>query len=80
MKYLMEEVAKLFDDYREQVSNAWVNEIQTARAEKVPVDLSKVMAKLPNTPFAKFTKLFNEAEDRLEAKHKQTNKKGLFGK
>jgi len=82
MKILQEEVAKLFDEFREQVTKAWVTEIKEAKSEKRSPELATIMDRLPTTPFSKFTKLFNEAEERIEYKHKNNTqgKKGLFGR
>lgn len=81
-KHLMQEMAKYFDEYKEGVTKAWVNEIKEARAEKRNVDLSTVMNNMPNASFERFTRLFNEAEERIEAKYKtkDTKKVGLFGR
>ena len=87
MKYLLDQVAKYFDDYQEELNKSWLDEYNRAKEEKAQgkntkFDVASVMAKQPKISLEKFTKMFTEAQERIDEEYrtKKAPKTGLFSK
>jgi hypothetical protein len=75
MEHLMEQIAVMFDKFRADTIKAFTDEISQARKEQRKLNMEVIMANLPQTPYAEFTKYFNEAKVRIESKQ---TKKSFF--
>lgn len=88
MKYLLQQMSQYFDEYQESLNKSWLNEYNKVKQEKSEgnktsrFDIATVMATQPKISIEKFTKMFTEAEERIDASYKQKKapKTGLFGK
>jgi len=84
MKYLRNQVANYFDEFKKGINDAWLEEYNrcaeaSKKGEKVKFEISNVLKSQPSISFERFDKMFTEAEDRIMANNKQV-KKGLFKK
>ena len=81
MKYLLEQVSQEFDDYRENVNNAWLGEYERAKEAGERFNPANVMKNMPNPSFQKFTKMFTDAQERIDIAYAKPEKpKSLFGR
>jgi len=87
MKYLLQQMAKYFDEYQVELNKSWLDEysrVQKERSEGISTkfELAKVMEKQPKINIEKFTQMFTDAEDRIRQSYanNKSPKTGLFGK
>jgi len=87
MKFLLEKVSEYFDEYADELNKSWLNEFERVKdartkGEKEKFDIAKVMRNQPQINISKFTGMFTEASERIDASYRVNKQKpkGLFGK